>query len=63
MIGAAGLPENRQAMVGSTPAMSRKRQGAVFEGRKHDALADARGVAAGFIALIGKGGPNPFLPE
>jgi hypothetical protein len=43
--------------------MSRKRQGAVFEGRKHDALADARGVAAGFIALIRKGGPNPFLPE
>jgi inhibitor of KinA sporulation pathway (predicted exonuclease) len=37
--------------------------GAVFEGRKHHALADARGVAAGFIALIGKGAPNPFLPE
>jgi DNA polymerase III epsilon subunit-like protein len=36
--------------------------GAVFEGHKHDALADARGVAAGFIALIGKGAPNPFLP-
>ena len=37
--------------------------GAVFEGRKHDALADARDVEAGFIALIRKGGPNPFLPE
>jgi inhibitor of KinA sporulation pathway (predicted exonuclease) len=37
--------------------------GAVFEGHKHDALADARGVAAGFIALIGRGAPNPFLPD
>ena len=35
--------------------------GAVFEGRKHDALADARGVAAGFIAMIHKGAANPFL--
>jgi inhibitor of KinA sporulation pathway (predicted exonuclease) len=35
--------------------------GAVFEGRKHNALADARGVAAGFVAVIGKGAPNPFL--
>ena len=37
--------------------------GAVFEGRKHDALADARGVAAGFIALIERGAPNPFLGD
>jgi inhibitor of KinA sporulation pathway (predicted exonuclease) len=36
--------------------------GAVFEGQRHNALADARGVAAGFRALIGKGAPNPFLP-
>jgi hypothetical protein len=35
--------------------------GAIFEGRKHDALADARGVAAGFAAMIRKGAPNPFL--
>lgn len=35
--------------------------GAAFVGRKHDALADARGVAAGFLALIGKGAANPFL--
>jgi hypothetical protein len=34
--------------------------GAIFEGRKHDALADARGVAAGFRILIEKGAPNPF---
>jgi inhibitor of KinA sporulation pathway (predicted exonuclease) len=37
--------------------------GAVFEGRQHDALSDARGVGAGFIALIRKGAPNPFLGE
>jgi inhibitor of KinA sporulation pathway (predicted exonuclease) len=35
--------------------------GAEFVGRKHDALADARGVAAGFVHLIGKGAANPFL--
>ena len=35
--------------------------GAAFEGRKHTALADAKGVAAGFVVLIGKGAPNPFL--
>jgi inhibitor of KinA sporulation pathway (predicted exonuclease) len=35
--------------------------GAAFEGRKHDALADARGVVAGFITLIKAGAPNPFL--
>jgi inhibitor of KinA sporulation pathway (predicted exonuclease) len=35
--------------------------GAVFTGRKHTALADARGVAAGFAHLIGKGAANPFL--
>jgi inhibitor of KinA sporulation pathway (predicted exonuclease) len=37
--------------------------GAVFEGRRHDALSDARGVAAGFVTLIRKGAPNPFLGE
>ena len=37
--------------------------GTEFVGRKHDALADARGVAAGFIALIGKGAKNPFVAE
>jgi inhibitor of KinA sporulation pathway (predicted exonuclease) len=35
--------------------------GAIFEGHKHDALADARGVAAGFRVLIEKGAPNPFV--
>ena len=38
--------------------------GAVFEGRKHDALSDARGVVAGIRALVGRGAPNPFVrPE
>ncbi len=36
--------------------------GAVFEGRKHDALSDARGVAAGIRAVVGRGAPNPFAP-
>ena len=35
--------------------------GAIFEGHKHDALADARGVAAGFRVVIEKGAPNPFI--
>jgi len=35
--------------------------GTVFAGRKHDALADARGVAAGFKHLISKGAANPFV--
>ena len=37
--------------------------GATFEGRKHNALADARGVAAGFRALVENGAPNPFVKE
>ena len=37
--------------------------GAVFVGRKHDALADARGVAAGIRAVVDRGVPNPFLPQ
>ena len=36
--------------------------GAIFEGRKHDALADARGVAAGIQAVVGRGATNPFTP-
>ena len=35
--------------------------GTTFEGHKHNALADARGVAAGFRVLIEKGAPNPFV--
>jgi len=35
--------------------------GAAFEGRKHDALSDARGVAAGIRAVVARGAPNPFV--
>jgi len=34
--------------------------GATFAGRKHDALADAHGVVAGFKAVIARGAANPF---
>ena len=34
--------------------------GTVFVGRKHDALADARGVAAGIRAVVERGAANPF---
>jgi hypothetical protein len=37
--------------------------GLSFEGQKHDALADAKGVAAGLVHLIRGGAPNPFLAE
>jgi inhibitor of KinA sporulation pathway (predicted exonuclease) len=37
--------------------------GATFEGRRHDALADARSVALGIKTLIARGRPNPFLGE
>jgi inhibitor of KinA sporulation pathway (predicted exonuclease) len=35
--------------------------GASFAGRRHDALDDARSVAAGVAALVARGAPNPFL--
>jgi inhibitor of KinA sporulation pathway (predicted exonuclease) len=34
--------------------------GAVFEGRAHDALADAHSVATGIATLIARGASNPF---
>ena len=34
--------------------------GVTFSGHKHDALDDARGVAAGMAALIARGARNPF---
>ena len=34
--------------------------GATFEGRRHDALADARSVAAGIAAVVARGSSNPF---
>jgi len=37
--------------------------GATFDGRKHDALEDARSVALGIKTLVLRGAPNPFLAE
>jgi inhibitor of KinA sporulation pathway (predicted exonuclease) len=37
--------------------------GAVFKGRKHNALADAHGVALGIVTMVGNGAANPFLEE
>ena len=34
--------------------------GAAFAGRKHDALSDAQGVAAGIVKCVTDGAPNPF---
>ena len=34
--------------------------GAIFEGRRHDALDDARSIAAGIATLVARGFPNPF---
>ena len=35
--------------------------GAKFEGRRHDALDDARSVALGIKTLVARGAPNPLL--
>ena len=35
--------------------------GATFTGRKHDALSDAHGVAAGIKAVVERGAANPFV--
>lgn len=35
--------------------------GVAFDGRKHDALSDARSVAAGIRAVVARGAPNPFI--
>jgi inhibitor of KinA sporulation pathway (predicted exonuclease) len=36
--------------------------GAKFEGRRHDALDDARSVALGIKTLVARGASNPLLP-
>ncbi len=36
--------------------------GVAFEGHRHDALDDARGVLAGITALVERGARNPLLP-
>ena len=35
--------------------------GVDFEGHKHDALADLRGVVSGIVKCVERGAPNPFL--
>ena len=35
--------------------------GATFEGRRHDALDDARSVALGIKTLVARGAPNPLI--
>jgi hypothetical protein len=35
--------------------------GVDYDGREHDALADARSVALGMIAMVNKGAANPFV--
>jgi inhibitor of KinA sporulation pathway (predicted exonuclease) len=37
--------------------------GAAFEGREHDALADAHSVATGIATLVARGALNPFLSD
>lgn len=37
--------------------------GATFSGREHNALDDARGIAAGILALVKNGAPNPFVNQ
>jgi inhibitor of KinA sporulation pathway (predicted exonuclease) len=48
-------------MTGRNACHVAEAAGAVFEGHMHDALADAKGVAAGLVHLIKNGAPNPFL--
>ncbi|HUO94075.1 MAG TPA: 3'-5' exonuclease [Rhizomicrobium sp.] len=37
--------------------------GASFEGRRHDALDDARSIALGIRTLVGRGASNPYLAD
>jgi inhibitor of KinA sporulation pathway (predicted exonuclease) len=55
------LGENGADLSGKNACDVAEAAGARFEGQRHDALCDARGVAAGMLALIAKGAPNPFL--
>jgi len=60
------IGEHRRRERGTRERSARLRgrgsDSSAFEGRKHDALSDARGVAVGFIAFIRKGAPDPFFP-
>jgi inhibitor of KinA sporulation pathway (predicted exonuclease) len=50
-------------MTGKNACHVAEAAGTVFTGRQHDALADAKGVAAGLVHLVKNGAPNPFLAE
>lgn len=57
------LRENGLDLTGKHAGDTGELAGVPFVGRKHTALADARSVAAGIIALIGRGGSNLFLAK
>ena len=55
--------ENGIDLAGKRACDTPEAVGLAFEGHKHDALADARGVARAAIALIARGAPNLFQGE
>ena len=52
--------ENGVDLRGKHACDAAEAAGISFRGRKHNALDDARGVAAAIRAMIQKGAPNPF---
>jgi inhibitor of KinA sporulation pathway (predicted exonuclease) len=54
------LQENGIATAGIHACDVAKVCGAAFNGREHDALDDARSLAAGIRALVARGASNPF---
>ena len=56
----AGGERRRSARAACLRYRSRRRA-QKFEGRRHDALADARSVALGIKTLVARGAPNPLL--
>lgn len=57
------LAEQGLDMKGKNACHVAEAAGLSFEGHAHDALADAKGVAAGLMHLIAKGAPNLFLAD
>lgn len=51
---------NGVALKGKRACDAPEAVGLTFEGRKHDALDDAKGVARAMIELIARGAPNPL---
>ena len=52
--------ENGVDLAGKHACDVAEAAGAEFSGRRHDALADAHGVALGLATMIRKGAPNPL---